>query len=388
MLRFTLLCHGLRCSGLALVSLALVFDTRALETDNFYLPPDEEFADLGDFLEVLHTRAIEAGVEKVNSSIERALQLKEPAARQTALEKCHSAEAVVAAVAGQFGDSIFEKSRIERALANGWARSTYPGQIVEHSGLSMNLWGRMPIDPRVLVMFFQCCTIKADGVYLGTDKLTHFHHQGLQFYHRYRGLLNKGFSPEEARTKVIRHFANNAVFAEDKLFGTILTGVYSNADMAANYLGFKFFLNLTEPVMLEGLEHEALVVRCGVFWRLNDHVRPHSGWFASFISDHLNEALNPNLYDATMRPHIRKILEHRAGRIVEFYTQRDGRPADPAYFNRLAQELSTYYGEPYGHSGKTERLMTIGNTCIPALQSEDRAAASQQASSSEPGGSR
>ena len=29
--------------------------------------------------------------------------------------------------------------------------------------------------------------------------------------------------------------------------------------------------------------------------------------------------------------------------------------------------LSTYGGEPYGHSGQFEHLMHIGNTCIPAL---------------------
>jgi hypothetical protein len=97
----------------------------------------------------------------------------------------------------------------------------------------------------------------------------------------------------------------------------------------------------------------------------------HSGWFRPFISDHLNEALNPNLYDATMRPHIRRILENRAEQIVEFYTICDGRPGDPDYFEQLAHELSTYYGEPYGHSGQFEKLMNVGNTCIPALEGQD-----------------
>jgi hypothetical protein len=101
---------------------------------------------------------------------------------------------------------------------------------------------------------------------------------------------------------------------------------------------------------------------------LNRQVRPRSGWFACYISDHWNEALNPNLYDFTMRPGISRVLRSRAAHIVQFYTGKDGRPSDPAYFDNLARELSTYYGEPYGHSGDFELLMTIGNTCFPVLQ--------------------
>ncbi|HZM00350.1 MAG TPA: hypothetical protein VFD43_08870, partial [Planctomycetota bacterium] len=59
--------------------------------------------------------------------------------------------------------------------------------------------------------------------------------------------------------------------------------------------GVRFFENLTEPVVLKGERREPLVVRSGVFWRLNRHVRPRSGWLAAFVSDHWNEALNPNL---------------------------------------------------------------------------------------------
>jgi hypothetical protein len=173
--------------------------------------------------------------------------------------------------------------------------------------------------------------------------------------------------PEDARRKVIKYFSEDAILGESNLFGTLATGVYSNGDLSANFLGLKFFLNLTEKVSLQGVEREPLVVRCGVFWRVNDQVRPGSGWFRPFVSDHLNEALNPSLYDSTMRSRIHKILESRAGHIVEFYTRHDGRPQDPAYFDQLSHTLSTYYGEFYGHSGQFEKLMNIGNTCFPAL---------------------
>ena len=47
----------------------------------------------------------------------------------------------------------------------------------------------------------------------------------------------------------------------------------------------------------------------------------------------------------------------------------------PLHIRRIRMEknedyeriLSTYYGENYGHSGQFEDLLTIGNTCLPAL---------------------
>jgi hypothetical protein len=174
-------------------------------------------------------------------------------------------------------------------------------------------------------------------------------------------------SEAEAYSKVLHHYGDTSFLSEKNMYGTFGTGVYSNGDMAANHMGFKFYLNLTEQVVLKGQAREPLVVRCGVFWRLNHHVRPQSGWFGAFVSDHWNEALNPSLYDPTMRPRIRRVLRSRADRIVRFYTQKDGRPNDPAYFDRLSHELATYDGEAYGHSGQFEKLMNIGNTCIPAL---------------------
>lgn len=359
---------GLRRLALKVALVLVVFRIDAAETDNFSLPLDVEFADFGDFIEALHTRAIETSVGMVNNRIEKALNLKDPAAQRRELERWHSPEALAKVVAGRFGEAPLEKARIEAAIGAGWARQVFPDQTLSHKDITLNVRGRPVMDLRGLLQLVQSKTFKAYGVYFGTDKLVHFHQLGSQYYERYHDLLREGGSPNEARRQVIHHFSEEAVLAEDRGFGTMLSGVYSNADMAANYLGFMFLLNLTEAVMLQGDEQAPLVVRCGVFWRLNDQVRSHSGWFRSYLSDHLNEALNPNLYSPAMRPHVQRILEERADQIVEFYTCRDGRPEDAGYFEQLSHELSTYYGEPYGHSGQFEKLMHLGNTCIPVLK--------------------
>jgi hypothetical protein len=360
---------------LALAWLVCLFSVRtftaaAHETDNFYLPLDVELADLGGFLEAVHTLALEEAVGEVNALLESALKIKDPTARTSQLDRLHDPDTLVTAFIGRFSGAITEAGNVEQALRGGWARRAYPGCKITHHGIWMNFSAHIPLDPRQLMMLSQAHTVKACGVYFGTDKLVHFHHLAEFYYKMYRSLLKTGLSKEEAYRKVVKHYTEGGFLSEKGMFGTLGTGVYSNGDLAANHLGFKFLLNLTEKVVLEGQEHDPLVVRCGVFWRLNQHVRYRSGWFCAFISDHWNEALNPSLYEPSMRPGIRRVLRSRAERIVQFYTQKDGRPNDPAYFDNLARELSTYHGEPYGHSGQFEKLMTIGNTCIPVVRSK------------------
>jgi hypothetical protein len=366
--------HRLVLAGLA-ASLAFgAFPALADETDNFRLPLDSEMADLGEFLEAVHTLALEEAVSEVNAGIEKALKIKDTESRSQRLAKWHEPDALARVVAGRFGVTAAEARAVQNALGGSWARRTYPGLMTSHPSIWLNFSAHFPLDPRILMMIVQASTVRAYGVYFGTDKLTHFHHLGWSYYKMYRSLLRSGASKEEACRKVIQHHAEGGFLAEGNLYGRLGTGVYSNGDMVANYLGFKFLLNLTEPVTLAGTERQPLVVRCGVFWRLNDQVRPRSGWFRPFISDHWNEALNPCYYDWTMRPGFRRGLRHHAGPIVQFYTRKAGRPMDPAYYDKLARELSTYQGEPYGHYGQLEKLMTIGNTCMPALRERETSA--------------
>jgi hypothetical protein len=343
------------------------FLASAHETDNFCLPLDAELADLGHFLETVHTIALQETAAEVNARVEKALRIDDDAPRATRLQECHDPLTLSKTFMKRFGHPMFEDAQLERALRGAWAHQSYAGQKPSHQDIRINLSAHFLLDPRRLMVLSQSRTVKAFGVYFGGDKLVHFHHLGADYYWMYLSLIKTGLSREAAYGKVLKHFTDGGVWSEKALFGTLATGIYSNADLAANHLGFKFFLNLTEKVVLKGETHEPLLVRSGVFWRLNLHVRPGSGWLGAFISDHWNEALNPNRYTASMRPGIRRALRSHAKEIVQFYTQKDGRPEDPVYFDRLARELSTYYGESYGHGGEVETLMTIGNTCIPAL---------------------
>ena len=341
---------------------------RSHECDNFALPLDREFADLGSLLDAVHARAIEGAVASVNRQIEQALAVRDTAERSERLKRLHRPEAVTDAVYSSFSDAFIEVLDIEDAVRGEWARAMYPGKITAHWSLDwMYSYLHFPLDPRRIVLLFQSSTIKAHGVYFGTDKLSHFHHMGRYYYENYRTMLSRGRSKAQALEAIIRTYSTDGPLSESGLLGFVATGVYSNADLAANYMGFKFLLNVTEPVMLKGKMHPPLVDRCGVFWSVSPRVRPESGWFGAFISDHWNEAMNPNLYAELIRGGARSIMRERADRIMEFYTKRDKRPSDPAYFAKLQKELSTYFGEDYGFAGKPDQILTLGNTCIPAL---------------------
>lgn len=346
---------------------------RAHETDQYTLPLDKPFADVADVLDAAHYQIVARAVERANREIERALREPESVSMRKRLARLQSQEYLVESVYSQISDAMSDISGLESALRGKRARETYPDQYTEFNTLDwIYTYAHAWLDPRRLITVWRSSTIKAYGVYFGTDKLSHFHHMGHFYYTAWRENLDKGMTEKEAVENVIARYSGGGPLGETGFLGFAATGVYSNADLCANYMGFKFFRNLTEPVTLKGKEAAPMVVRVGQFWRLNTYVRPESGWFGAFVSDHWNEAFNPNLFDVTIRADVKSLIEKRAENIMKFWTQRDSRPDDPEYYDALAEKLRTYYGENYGHSSPDTPLMTLGNTVIPALRARQK----------------
>ena len=139
---------------------------------------------------------------------------------------------------------------------------------------------------------------------------------------------------------------------ESGFYGTRMTGVYSNADLAANYAGLKFYLNLTRPVRVGGAALPPLLVRDGSGnWAFNPARRADES-LRLLVGDHMNEALNPSQFDGVLRDTVRHRLKRRAGKLLDFYD------TTPARERGRMVELSTWHGEAYGHSGFA-RVVTI-----------------------------
>lgn len=143
---------------------------------------------------------------------------------------------------------------------------------------------------RVVKVFGVCPTIKLNGQLIGTDKLGHFLSQGRKFYHRYLQ------THSEAKA------AQQSAYTERAIFGMAATGVYSNADLVANYEGYRFYRSLFEDNIVG---HKKAILA----WRDNHWVIQRKFTFADHVNAYWDEALNIGHYDHILYPYMKKRLE-------------------------------------------------------------------------------
>jgi len=344
----------------------------ANETDQFLLPSDHPFADVGRYVSGAHYIVLERVTQKINAKIRQAQLISDPEKRAARIEALHAPRKLADMVREEFGPGFFETIGVENSLRSKLARSTYP----DHAYTAFKRWdwvyafGTLPIDPRIIPMSLPSSTICVYGHYIGTDKLGHFHDLGHYYFCDYTTKRKAGKSEDQAIAEVVATYSRG-VLSETTTIGFLATGVCSNADLASNYMGLKFYRNLTEPVMLQGTQHPPMLVLVGDYWQLNLHVRPESDFFEPFVSDHWNEALNPCVYELGLGWVVERRLKSDADEVLSFYCDIDGRPRDPAYFANLAIELSTYYGENYGYYGDPAKVMSIATTCLAVPDKTD-----------------
>jgi hypothetical protein len=195
-------------------------------------------------------------------------------------------------------------------------------------------------------------TIRVHGYYLGTDKIDHFFQQG----HHYYELITK----EEAHGGDIAVAVAAAVALgvrqEHKYYGTLASGVYSNADLAANFAGMKFYLNLRRPVNIGGQVLPPMFERTPDGWRLRPGLDPDR-LLEPFFSNHLDESFNPSRYRFS-RGSIRSRVRNRCGQWTSFYADR---------LNLVAPSgrsfAATWFGEDYGHWLPPSQEVSIATEC-------------------------
>lgn len=154
-----------------------------------------------------------------------------------------------------------------------------------------SIYGGIPIwSTRVVFVVGLGQTLRLNETLVGTDKIGHFISQGWKYYRRHR----RGM-PEE---KVLKLGPRN----EAGIFGAVWTGVYSNADLVANYEGYLFFRSLFEDDVIPGKpaiihwDGQRAVLQRQFDWR--DHV-----------NEYWDEALNPNRYTGKLGRYVHENLE-------------------------------------------------------------------------------
>ena len=142
---------------------------------------------------------------------------------------------------------------------------------------------------RVAGLFGVGPTLKINNVLVGTDKLGHFLSQGRTFYRRWVKVQDE------------RKAAEHSAYTERAIFGQMTTGSYSNADLVANYEGFRFYRSLFEDNIIPG--KPAILAWKGDYW-----VMQRSFDWADHVNDYWDEALNINHYDELLYSHMKNRL--------------------------------------------------------------------------------
>jgi hypothetical protein len=199
-------------------------------------------------------------------------------------------------------------------------------------------------------------TVLVHGYHMGTDKIDHFFQQGHEYYARIARREAAGIATAEAIPAAVAR----GVKQEHKWFGTLASGVYSNADLAANFAGMKFYLNLRRPVLIGDRLWPPLFFRAPEGWRLRPGVDPDR-LLEPFLSDHLDESLNPSRFRfsrATIRSHVRA----RCAQWTRFYADRLGlvAPSGQSF-------ATTWFGEDYGHWLPPAQEISIETECGPVF---------------------
>jgi len=351
--------------GLALAILALQSLTVAAhETDQYTLPVGREFADLGrHFSRIVHAAIAEA-VDDANAEIKRSLGDAGAADETTRLQSAQ-------VIAGEVWQELFAAfpfaETLDASLAMENVRARYPGLVVVYRP-EYSIYD----DPVLLLditkivrTFVRASTVNVDGTLFGTDKIIHFINLGKIYYSAYLGAREEGLGEREAVSRAVQVSAGNDPFlSENASLGMLTTGIRSNADLVADYAGFKFYRNLTEEVRIGKRVMAPMLVREGPYWRLNDQVRPDSDFFTAFITPHWNEALNPNVYATVTDTRVRVQLRDRCPDLLDWYRDERGRRRSRQEFVAVEEELSTLYGEPYGYENDGDNEISIATTCF------------------------
>ena len=328
-----------------------------METDQYNLPK-VPLADIGDEVSAHLETSLRLAIKKINAEI----SLGESCLSGIAVkdEKCGSADATRARL---------EFLRSNDAIAEAVYKLHGSGNIFfAHIGtwLNSHKFAATParfktsfIDSIYITMPFDYAflspTVKIDGVEFGTDKLDHFFQQGYQYYKMYIKAVAKGMSRDEAMKKAISWGQRT----ERTYFGYWVSGVFSNADLYANYAGLKFYQGLTKPTKIGDKTRPAVFALIDGKWQIAADISLRKDLLKPFITDHLNEALNPSGLTAIVYPVVKHVVRKRS--CAAWHTAfPDLTQSDLA---ARSKSLELWHGEDYGWM-RRKRMVTLAGMCF------------------------
>jgi hypothetical protein len=330
----------------------------AFETDQYDLPP-KPLADIGDEVTEHVEQKIGRALEKINAEILRRQQCVET---DRAGDSCGSPKEESAKLAELRSDDAIVRE-VYKQLGAGVPPFTSMGTWMDsHHFQGKPARYRTSYLKSIFLFLPPICftispTVNLYGSEFGTDKIAHFFQQGYTYYKIYRQAMDDGSAPNEAEHKAVRWGQKS----ENTFYGTLVAGVYSNGDLFANYVGMKFYLGLTREIRIgETTRPPILVLNNGV-WILNQRTSLSESLIKPFMSDQLNEALNPSIFTEFLglRSWVRRSIRRRSCK--QWFEKYPGL-SQPA-LEQKSLSLRVWYGEDYGFTD-SKNFVTIANTCF------------------------
>lgn len=322
------------------------------ETDQYNLPLTP-LADIGSEVYGYTLENISKAIQKVNAEI---------AAKQACLDRSgcgrasdlrrrldylRSEAAVARAIYDRLGYGI-----IAFARAGNWINShkfrAEPARF--KTNYRDSIFVSIPTD-----YFTISPTVNIYGTQLGTDKIAHFFQQGYTYYRIAGRQIAKGSSVEAGESNAISW----GRMTENTYYGTLVGGVFSNADLFANHAGMRFYEGLTRSVRVGELVRPPTLILENGRWKLNAAGTSEAVLLRPFFSDHLNEALNPSLFIPGLRSSIRGIVRKRSCPQWRAAYPKKSRED----FQSLTDSLKLWNGENYGHR-QSRKFVTIAGECF------------------------
>ena len=274
------------------IAIAIVLfqpSTRAVETDQF-LVWDRELRDSAEPLNRFF-----------NDELRGILQTRNQANKQT----CDCSDLV-----DDIMHHFFKKRRL--SLIKKFLRSSEDVELYPDRSISAYRFRNMSIYRDITFPYVMPLgrTLRVGDVYFGIDKFGHMFGFGSRYYKRYLRYLRHGATEQEAIERIVRY----GIITEKVLVGEYLDGVFSYADLEANFQGFMLARDMCEgddPFL--ALEDEK--------WRLT---RPVD--LRTYITPDFDESYNLSHWQADRKREVLAILreeyfeKRRSPRVQERFT--------------------------------------------------------------------
>ncbi|HIJ74294.1 MAG TPA: hypothetical protein HPP83_09360 [Candidatus Hydrogenedentes bacterium] len=190
-------------------------------------------------------------------------------------------------------------------------------------------------------------TICVNGVYLGTDKISHFFGFGRRYYKRYLRYRKKGFSEEEAVEKVIYW----GIHVEKTLVGGLVDGIFSHGDLEAAFQGFRLAKALCAGP-------DPYIVHDGSEWQLAREID-----IRDYVTPDFDESYNNSSYWGARRRHVLSVLneEYCPKVSLPIVEERFARyeETEPSLSRRV---IAAYFEDKENDARKEQSIIALGSS--------------------------